>query len=1468
MSTNKFSTLSRTRSSIPTPELALSKESKLLTNFVQKHGLGKTVINAFNHWVDVSLPKQFSEKKLYDDTESGVYQVIENVTVSRPVIKNMNMKNIGDKPMLPSYAKNNSQPYLGEIRGSVFKVTTMPDGRIIKEMIKEKHVIGSIPIMLGSDYCWLSDLNDKEKILAGESPDDPLGYFIIDGTERVINIQEKLRTHMNHTFIDPKGRIETRTTCVRNHQSTITKLVVGKKWNSIKINLSHLSRSNNPKHYPVFLVYIMLSLPTKNFKDLIDKSGGTNNFNSEMYSRCESFIRLILSFCEAGEETRVRHALHSSCDKAMQKVDTLVSYMARKMDRYTPEHVKKNQYDQYEIIRTRIIQDMYMHVPEEYKMRQLAFGVSNTVRYMLNLRPADNRDSWSNKRLETAAKSMEKLFTTILSNIYREPKDKSSYNSILFSKITTTFRTSFQANKWGYKEDNHKENITDVLKRENPVAVFSQIGKVNSASPRQSRQTSIRMVQDQLGIICISETPEGANLGLLKNIAITTYISVERDDTHLYHYLENNCRCLHNHSSSGCMPCQWVRRCVCGQDHPEDIALTAECRFVEGCSMGRTHPRDECNKPACEYQQVHFSKSCPPDHPEDCMNCYVQDVVCSVNHIPGGTPFMVNGTVSYWLAPPKDQEYGLDILGRPITYVEQFIKKARRMGNLPYDSCISYNHTDNILEYFSNASRALRPLLIVDPDGRIRADVLEEKDPKLWERDVDYLMSIGVIELIDVREQEYIMLAMKPDQVRNRYNRKKKLERVLQKGQELSTEKLQRVEDAIRSAFDDFNEIIDQYGQRLYSYFYGLERFKKVKFDRTKFSEYLKLTVKEYYGTFAYNLIKSIYEGVNVKTKDIKNYSDAISKKIIADIIDASQVEHQVDSTALPKPKSGSISWLTDFYSIKEEVAQSVNINEIAKKVYSSFGEEHIKIMKRVPITHSEIDPVSMFGISGSLQPFPNSSQGPRSTYQASMVKQSLGSRINHHLDFSKGFKIMENPSRPTFEPIIAESLGANTSPTGTTANCAFLAVKNNNEDAIAMSRNFLETNKMDLVKYSTYKEIIPTIEVNKWSYRLIKPQPRNNEPATKYDQLDEYGIPKLDHYVRARDCIIGIQKTNSVTKEIVNVSAFVKIGEEGYIDRVLILQDAKKGLIVKVKLRRWAKQKSGDKIASRYAQKGTFSTIYDSHDMPCIIGGPNDGVIPDFLLNPHSIPSRMSVNKLKEMLACKAALWTGERVDCTAFHDYNFGKYAKILEDNGMEKNGTEKMMWPNGRIIKNITVSPCYYQCLRHHVVDHIQMRARGAVVPIVRQPVSGRANEGGLRMGEMERDGLISHGATGLVLERLMIVSDAYDIAFCKTCGNIAIPNVKNSKFECRVCDSRRGKLIAKYGSVDQLPPGITAPEPEFVTKVIPYVLKVIFHMLNGMGINTTLKFKKDSLRDIDNKDVVPISEEYTKYVGLLQ
>jgi len=247
--------------------------------------------------------------------------------------------------------------------------------------------------------------------------------------------------------------------------------------------------------------------------------------------------------------------------------------------------------------------------------------------------------------------------------------------------------------------------------------------------------------------------------------------------------------------------------------------------------------------------------------------------------------------------------------------------------------------------------------------------------------------------------------------------------------------------------------------------------------------------------------------------------------------------------------------------------------------------------------------------------------------------------------------------------------------------------------------------------------------------------------------------------------------------------STTIKKNETGYIDSNYIGINEDGYRFCKVRIRSPRSPEIGDKVSSRHGQKGTVGMTYRQSDMPFT----KDGIVPDIIINPHAIPSRMTIAQLLECILGKSCALLGYEGDGSGFNGTNIEDLIRILENQGFDGTGNEILY--NGltgeQMKTSIFMGPTYYQRLKHMSGDKIHSRAGGPIVAMTRQPSEGRSSHGGLRFGEMERDCMISHGSAYFLKERMLDVSDKYSVYVCNTCNLISPGNLEDNIFECKKC-----------------------------------------------------------------------------------
>jgi DNA-directed RNA polymerase II subunit RPB2 len=448
--------------------------------------------------------------------------------------------------------------------------------------------------------------------------------------------------------------------------------------------------------------------------------------------------------------------------------------------------------------------------------------------------------------------------------------------------------------------------------------------------------------------------------------------------------------------------------------------------------------------------------------------------------------------------------------------------------------------------------------------------------------------------------------------------------------------------------------------------------------------------------------------------------------------------------------------------------------------------------------THCEIHPSLILGVCASIIPFPDHNQSPRNTYQSAMGKQAMGVYLSSfQVRMDSMAHVLHYPQKPLCTTRAMEYMHFRELPSGVNCIVGIACYTGyNQEDSLIMNQSSIDRG---LFRSSFWRTYSGTCNKRSGMQAEAFELPSRTTCAGlrhgSYDKLDVDGLAEPGSRVSGDDVLIG----KTVPLDILNPdgskssihrkdeSICMRSIENGIVDTVMLTttQDGEK--YCKVKVRNLRLPQIGDKFASRHGQKGTIGMTYRMEDMPFTC----EGVSPDIIVNPHAIPSRMTVGHLVECLLGKVSSLLGDEGDATPFmDDISVEGISKILRDLGYQKHGNECLYnGHTGRPLDSlIFLGPTFYQRLKHLVDDKIHARARGPVTMLTRQPMEGRARDGGLRMGEMERDCLISHGAANFLRDRLYANSDPYRVHVCDECGMMAIANLRKQQFDCGFCDNK--------------------------------------------------------------------------------
>ena len=456
--------------------------------------------------------------------------------------------------------------------------------------------------------------------------------------------------------------------------------------------------------------------------------------------------------------------------------------------------------------------------------------------------------------------------------------------------------------------------------------------------------------------------------------------------------------------------------------------------------------------------------------------------------------------------------------------------------------------------------------------------------------------------------------------------------------------------------------------------------------------------------------------------------------------------------------------------------------------------------------THCEIDPSMITGLCGALIPFPDFNQSPRNTYQSAMMKQALGiPTLNHSLRMDTILHVMASPQRPMVTTRMDSLVGVSEAPAGINVIVAIMSYTGQNqEDSLIVNRASLERGMFTSVKYQTFRdEEHQNGGSDAERFKNVgKMQNVMGKRDSNYEHLEDSGTVAVGTRLKPNDVIISKTVTTTDlgegTRRTVERDSSTVMREHGIVDSVLHVTNEDGTRIAKVKVRNTRRPIVGDKLSSRMGQKGVIGAILPQEDMPYT----QDGLVPDIIVNPHAIPSRMTIGQLTECLLAILGTFTGERGDGTMFRGTSLEFMCDELERHGYDRHGRTTLYngFTGEAFEAKVFMGPTYYQRLRHMAADKDHARPRGPVHWLSRQPTEGRARNGGLRFGEMERDCLISHGASQMILDRLLDNSDPATLTVCGTCGLLAQPPaehtvVRNRNAVCQNC-AEKGRVTEMH------------------------------------------------------------------------
>lgn len=478
--------------------------------------------------------------------------------------------------------------------------------------------------------------------------------------------------------------------------------------------------------------------------------------------------------------------------------------------------------------------------------------------------------------------------------------------------------------------------------------------------------------------------------------------------------------------------------------------------------------------------------------------------------------------------------------------------------------------------------------------------------------------------------------------------------------------------------------------------------------------------------------------------------------------------------------------------------------------------------------THLEIEPFTILGAVAGLIPYPHHNQSPRNTYQCAMGKQAIGFIANNQfLRIDTLLYLMVYPQKPLVKTRTIELVKYDKLPAGQNATVAVMSYSGYDiEDALVLNKasvdrgfgrcQVLRKYPVSLKLYANgTKDTVEGPSLDKESGVSIKSHALLDEDGiasvgAKVSQGEVY----VNKYVPKNANSSGLSDagSDSLNTAMMPQSQKYRLPDPSYIDKVMVSEVESGNQLIKVQTRQTRVPEVGDKFSSRHGQKGVVGIIAEQVDMPFS----DLGITPDIIMNPHGFPSRMTVGKMLELVSGKAGILKGKFEYGTAFGGSKLEDMSRALIEAGYSYDGKDYLTSgiTGEPLPAYVFMGPIYYQKLKHMVQDKMHSRSRGPRAILTRQPTEGRSRDGGLRLGEMERDCLIAYGASQLLRERLMLSSDKHEVDVCESCGFMAFNRW------CQRC-SKAGETGSNV-----------------VRMTLPYAFKLLLNELGSMNVNTRL------------------------------
>ena len=1420
--------------------------------------------------------------------------------------------------MSPHIARMNNLTYSSNLYVDVHLVIENVNSDMVIEKFDKtvKNVyIGKIPIMVRSKACLLQQIPSIGEENNNECKYDYGGYFIVNGNEKVLISQDRINE--NKTLVFPPNNnadgiyAEIRSTCDNNYlPPKTTSLNMTGKLNHMG-RIIRLNTSFIKSEIPVFIMFRILGINSDKdiIKHIVYDIDDVNN---------KKIMDELMACCE------------DACD--IHTKDQAEAIMIKVMS----GNNKQNYSESLELLNHYIRNDFLPHTGKSYKRKAIYLGymIRKIIKIHLKLHNYDNRDSYMNKRIDSPGILMSNLFRQCYSKMTKEIKslierelglwrvnnniptqdiisNANIHRYFKQSLLDSWLRYSLSTGNWGIKSigtfQNIKQGVSQVLNRMSYASTLSHLRRINTSMEKNGKLVQPRKLDNsQFGLICPAETPEGASVGLVKNMALTTNISLlmnskfirellltdlnvnvidensinygylkyignkdnvivqingdiigyHKDPLTLYNKLKNFKRSgiiypmtsivwnikesiIQISTEAGRMFRPLLIVDVNKETGEKELRILRLLKslkltwkefsenkhfdtFISPCAGYNVDKNtiinnyeegfieyldsDELNNSmiAINHQELYKGikgTSCPPlythceihpsvmngilgvnipfsDHNQSPRNCYqclnqnetvlmsngtykkIKDIIIGDKVIcfnPETKIYQHTNVINHYNRVTNKIVYNINLVsGRLITATNdhKFITDKGWCEVINFNSntklgiytksktnvCFNLDETNfKIIDYSNNTlySNDENILVISRLCGYYYVNELiftNDIDKNNYIKDVEFI-GFKKYNILDVN---FVILMKK---LCNDITWLLKCDNRVKK--EFLSSYL-CVESKSNAHINTFKhniyepDVIIEYLSQKNKH----EYYFKYDFNQNDTLDYY---MKEYSISYNYKLLNKLFI-----INEYNNYSTFVKK---------------FNNYRIFKSYNNFSEWEKDVY-IEGDIC------------FIPFNSKLVSKNNKISDITVESDNHSFIGGNGFA------------VSNCAMGKQALGiymSNFNNRIDTMGN--ILNYSQKPLVYTKLSKYTHSNELPSGTNAIVAIMTHTGfNQEDSVMINKSSLDRGLFTSTYYKAFRDQCTKNHSTGEEEFFTKPENCINQKTFSYEKLGNNGFIPKNTFIDGNDIIIGKVMPKKVNGSKINQdsSTCMKANDEGYIDLNYNNINSDGYNFCKVRVRNNRRPEIGDKLASRSAQKGTIGMIYNNEDMPFT----KNGITPDIIMNPHAIPSRMTMAQLMECIMGKAACHIGSFGDATPFTSCSVESIASVLEQSGMERYGNEILY--NGRtgeqIKTEIFIGPTYYQRLKHMVADKLHSRgSNGPIVMLTRQPSEGRARNGGLRLGEMERDALLSHGMSGFLKERMLDVSDNYRIFICKKCGINANVNPEKNIYKCANCNN---------------------------------------------------------------------------------